>query len=181
MTIAMAADDLLPCYCHGDDLVPYCPQHTPLPAPNRDAAREHLSPLRVTDPTPQRVTTPPEVLFGARCGELPARIDKEAEMPTEQTTVETQVEQVKQWVEEHARWTVRGTGFPPAFPLQPTDASNLILHLYGNRGEDSGDGGGSSLLKRAHALLTAGEGVAEPDWFDQAAELAAEIEEAGGA
>ena len=23
--------DLLPCYCHGDELVPYCPRHTPLP------------------------------------------------------------------------------------------------------------------------------------------------------
>lgn len=26
--------DLLPCYCHGDDLVPYCPRHTPLPGEN---------------------------------------------------------------------------------------------------------------------------------------------------
>lgn len=26
-----AAQDLLPCECHGNDLVPYCPRHTPLP------------------------------------------------------------------------------------------------------------------------------------------------------
>lgn len=24
-------DDLLPCECHGDELVQYCPRHTPLP------------------------------------------------------------------------------------------------------------------------------------------------------